>query len=31
VLAVLLLFYPLCVRWVAQRRGARRATPTLAH
>jgi putative tricarboxylic transport membrane protein len=31
VLAVLLLFYPLCARWVAQRRGAQRATPTLAH
>jgi putative tricarboxylic transport membrane protein len=31
VLAVLLLFYPLCARWLTQRRGARRATPTLAH
>jgi putative tricarboxylic transport membrane protein len=31
VLAVLLLFYPLCARWVAQRRAAQRATPTLAH
>jgi putative tricarboxylic transport membrane protein len=30
-LAVLLLFYPVCARWVAQRRGAKRATPTLAH
>ncbi len=31
VLAVLLLFYPLCAKWITQRRGARQATPTLAN
>lgn len=31
VIAVLLLFYPLCAKWLAQRRGARVASPTLAH
>jgi len=31
VISVLMLFYPLCARWIGQRRAAQRTAPTLAH